>query len=416
MQSLPSLEGVTKAEKRLKGLIRVTPLEFNKRLSNITNSTVLLKREDVQQIRSFKIRGAYNKISSLDENDFKNGIVCASAGNHAQGFAFSCKKLKISGEVYMPATTPQQKISQVRMFGGDYVDIKLVGDTYDACQTVALNAAKKSKKIFIHPFDDKIVIEGQATIALEMLKQSSRSYDYIIVPIGGGGLVSGILTVLKKLSPKTKVIGVEPEGAPSMKTSINLGKRISLSEIDGFVDGAAVRQVGKLPFKICKDLLDEIILVPEGKVCQTILDLYSMDGIIAEPAGALAIAALDMIKNIISKKHVGVLLCGGNNDVFRMPEIKERALVYGGLKHYFLVDFPQRSGALKQFVTQILGKNDDITHFEFSKKNFRNNAPAVVGIQLKKAADFELLVERMKKYNFHFDYLNDKQSLFQFLI
>ena len=249
-----------------------------------------------------------------------------------------------------------------------------------------------------------------------MLKQSSRSYDYIIVPIGGGGLVSGILTVLKGLSPKTKVIGVEPEGAPSMKTSINLGKRISLSEIDGFVDGAAVRQVGKLPFKICKDLLDEIILVPEGKVCQTILDLYSMDGIIAEPAGALAIAALDMIKNIISKKHIGVLLCGGNNDVFRMPEIKERALVYGGLKHYFLVDFPQRSGALKQFVTQILGKNDDITHFEFSKKNFRNNAPAVVGIQLKKAADFELLVERMKKYNFHFDYLNDKQSLFQFLI
>jgi threonine dehydratase len=416
MQSLPSLEGVTKAEKRLKGLIRVTPLEFNKRLSNITNSTVLLKREDVQQIRSFKIRGAYNKISSLDENDFKNGIVCASAGNHAQGFAFSCKKLKISGEVYMPATTPQQKISQVRMFGGDYVDIKLVGDTYDACQTVALNAAKKSKKIFIHPFDDKIVIEGQATIALEMLKQSSRSYDYIIVPIGGGGLVSGILTVLKGLSPNTKVIGVEPEGAPSMKTSINLGKRISLSEIDGFVDGAAVRQVGKLPFKICKDLLDEIILVPEGKVCQTILDLYSMDGIIAEPAGALAIAALDMIKNIISKKHIGVLLCGGNNDVFRMPEIKERALVYGGLKHYFLVDFPQRSGALKQFVTQILGKNDDITHFEFSKKNFRNNAPAVVGIQLKKAADFELLVERMKKYNFHFDYLNNKQSLFQFLI
>ena len=316
----------------------------------------------------------------------------------------------------MPATTPQQKITQVRMFGGDYIDIKLVGDTYDACQTVALNAAKKSKKIFIHPFDDKIVIEGQATIALEMLKQSSRSYDYIIVPIGGGGLVSGILTVLKGLSPNTKVIGVEPEGAPSMKTSINLGKRISLSEIDGFVDGAAVRQVGKLPFKICKDLLDEIILVPEGKVCQTILDLYSMDGIIAEPAGALAIAALDMIKNIISKKHIGVLLCGGNNDVFRMPEIKERALVYGGLKHYFLVDFPQRSGALKQFVTQILGKNDDITHFEFSKKNFRNNAPAVVGIQLKKAADFELLVERMKKYNFHFDYLNDKQSLFQFLI
>ncbi len=416
MCNYPSIKGVYEAAKRLKGLSRVTPLEYNKRLSYLSESSVFLKREDVQQIRSFKIRGAYNKIASLGDKDFKAGIVCASAGNHAQGFAFSCQKLKINGEVYMPATTPQQKISQVRMFGGNCIEIILVGDTYDACQKVALSAANESEKTFIHPFDDSLVIEGQATIAVEMLDQRPNGFDYILVPIGGGGLVSGILTVLKELSPNTRIIGVEPQGAPSMKTAIKKGKRSSLKEMDGFVDGAAVRQVGKIPFEICKNNLEEIIVVPEGKICQTILDLYNKDGIVSEPAGALAISALDFITKKIKGKQVGVLVCGGNNDIFRMPEIKERALLYGGLKHYFLVDFPQRSGALKQFVTQILGPNDDITHFEFSKKSYRNIAPAVVGIELKEAPDFSLLVERMKKHNFRFDYLNDKQSLFQFLV
>ena len=416
MLNHPSLQGVEMAAKRLKGLARVTPLEFNKRLSKIISASIFLKREDLQQVRSFKIRGAYNKISSLNKKEITSGIVCASAGNHAQGFAFCCQKLEIKGEVYMPATTPQQKVSQVRMFGADFVDIILVGDTYDSCQKVALEAAKSANKIFIHPFDDFEVIEGQGTIALEMLEQNPKGFDYVLVPIGGGGLVSGMLTVFKEFSPNTKIIGIEPEGAPSMKVALEKGKRISLEEMDYFVDGAAVRQVGKLSFEICKIHLDEVLVIPEGKICQAILDVYNKDGIIAEPAGALAIAALDQMSDQLKEKTVGVLVCGGNNDIFRMPEIKERALLYAELKHYFLIDFPQRSGALKQFVTQILGPNNDITHFEFSKKHFQNSASAVVGIELKEAGDLSILVERMKKYNFKFDYLNNKKSLFQFLI
>ena len=412
----PSFKGVESAAKKLKGLTRITPLEFNKRLSKNVNASVFLKREDLQQVRSFKIRGAYNKISSLKKEEIKKGIICASAGNHAQGFAFSCQKLEIKGEVYMPATTPDQKVSQVRMFGGEFVDIILVGDSYDACQKVALDAAKDANKTFIHPFDDPEVIEGQGTIALEMLDQYSKGFDYVLVPLGGGGLISGMLTVFKKKSPGTKVIGIEPEGAASMKLALEKGKRISLESMDYFVDGAAVRQVGRLPFKICKEHLNQILVIPEGKICQTILEVYNKDGIVAEPAGALAIAALNSISDKIKNKSIGVLVCGGNNDIFRMPEIKERALLYAELKHYFLVDFPQRSGALKQFVTQILGPNDDITHFEFSKKHFRNSATAVVGIELKEASDLTILVERMKKYNFKFDYINDKKNLFQVLI
>ena len=416
MKTLPSVEGVRQAATRLADVIRRTPWEFNKRLSAMTDASVFIKREDLQQIRSFKIRGAYNKISSLTKAERTGGIVCASAGNHAQGFAFSCQKLQIQGDVYMPATTPQQKVSQVRMFGGEFIEIVLTGDTYDACQKHALKASKKQDKTFIHPFDDKEVIEGQATMALEILNQSSASLDYILVPVGGGGLISGIITVMKSLSPKTKIIGVEPQGAPSMQKALEAGQRISLKKMDRFVDGAAVRQVGELPFEICKSNLSEIITVAEGQICQTILDLYNKEGIVAEPACALALAGLEMLKTNFKGKRIAVLLCGGNNDILRMPEISERALLYANLKHYFLIDFPQRAGALKEFVTDILGPNDDITHFEFSKKSYRTNASAVVGIQLKEATDFSLLVERMKIHNFKFDYLNEKQNLFQFLI
>ena len=416
MKTLHSVEGVRQAATRLADVIRRTPWEFNKRLSAMTDASVFIKREDLQQIRSFKIRGAYNKISSLTKAERTGGIVCASAGNHAQCFAFSCQKLQIQGDVYMPATTPQQKVSQVRMFGGEFIEIVLTGDTYDACQKHALKASKKLGKTFIHPFDDKEVIEGQATMALEILNQSSASLDYILVPVGGGGLISGIITVMKSLSPKTKIIGVEPQGAPSMQKALEAGQRISLKKMDRFVDGAAVRQVGELPFEICKSNLSEIITVAEGQICQTILDLYNKEGIVAEPAGALALAGLEMLKTNFKGKRIAVLLCGGNNDILRMPEISERALLYANLKHYFLIDFPQRAGALKEFVTDILGPNDDITHFEFSKKSYRTNASAVVGIQLKEATDFSLLVERMKIHNFKFDYLNEKQNLFQFLI
>ena len=416
MKNFPSIEGVQLAVSRLSNVIRKTPWEFNKRLSSLKNTSVFFKREDLQQIRSFKIRGAYNKISSLSEEKRGVGIICASAGNHAQGFAFSCNKMQIEGVVYMPATTPQQKVSQVKMFGGKYIRVVLIGDTYDACQKYALKIAKKEGKTFIHAFDDTEVIEGQATIALEILEQSSKPLDYIFVPVGGGGLISGIITVMSILSPETKIIGVEPQGAPSMYQSIISDKRVVLKKIDNFVDGAAVREIGKIPFKICKTQLDEIITVDEGKICQTILDLYNKEGIVAEPAGALAVAGLEEIDMNFEGKRIAILLCGGNNDILRMPEISERALLYASLKHYFMIDFPQRAGALKEFVTEILGPNDDITHFEFSKKSYRTNAPAVVGIKLKKAEDFTLLVERMKIHNFKFDYLNDKQNLFQFLI
>ena len=416
MKNFPSIEGVQLAVSRLSKVIRKTPWEFNKRLSSLKNASVFFKREDLQQIRSFKIRGAYNKISSLSEEKRGVGIICASAGNHAQGFAFSCNKMQIQGVVYMPATTPQQKVSQVKMFGGKYIKVVLIGDTYDACQKYALKIANKEGKTFIHAFDDTEVIEGQATIALEILEQSSKPLDYIFVPVGGGGLISGIITVMSILSPETKIIGVEPQGAPSMHQSIISDKRVVLKKIDNFVDGAAVREIGKIPFKICKTQLDEIITVDEGKICQTILDLYNKEGIVAEPAGALAVAGLEKIDKDFEGKRIAVLLCGGNNDILRMPEISERALLYASLKHYFMIDFPQRAGALKEFVTEILGPNDDITHFEFSKKSYRTNAPAVVGIKLKKAEDFTLLVERMKIHNFKFDYLNDKQNLFQFLI
>ena len=416
MKNFPSIEGVQLAVSRLSKVIRKTPWEFNKRLSSLKNASVFFKREDLQQIRSFKIRGAYNKISSLSEEKRGVGIICASAGNHAQGFAFSCNKMQIEGVVYMPATTPQQKVSQVKMFGGKYIRVVLIGDTYDACQKYALKITKKEGKTFIHAFDDTEVIEGQATIALEILEQSSKPLDYIFVPVGGGGLISGIITVMSILSPETKIIGVEPQGAPSMHQSIISGKRVVLKKIDNFVDGAAVREIGKIPFKICKTQLDEIITVDEGKICQTILDLYNIEGIVAEPAGALAVAGLEKIDKDFEGKRIAIILCGGNNDILRMPEISERALLYASLKHYFMIDFPQRAGALKEFVTEILGPNDDITHFEFSKKSYRINAPAVVGIKLKKAEDFTLLVERMKIHNFKFDYLNDKQNLFQFLI
>jgi threonine dehydratase len=416
MASLPSLEGVYEAVSRLTGVIRKTPWEYNERLSEETSASVFFKREDLQQIRSFKIRGAYNKISSLTPAQRAGGIICASAGNHAQGVAFSCKKLQIHGDIYMPATTPQQKVSQVRMFGEHYIHIILIGDTYDACQKEALKHAKKEKKVFIHPFDDKEVIEGQGTLALEILENSESPIDYLFVPIGGGGLVSGILTVFQALSPQTKIIGVEPEGAPSMQQSLAEGKRVLLKTMDRFVDGAAVRQVGVLPFEICKSGLTEVVRVHEGKICQSILDLYNKEGIVAEPAGALAIAAVDLYKEKLKGKRVVALLCGGNNDIIRMPEISERALLYANLKHYFLIDFPQRAGALKEFVTEILGSNDDITHFEFSKKSFRTNAPAVIGIQLKDAKDLAGLVERMKIHNFKFDYLNNKENLFQFVI
>ena len=411
----PSVAGALEAQSQLKEVSLITPWQHLARYSSLSESEVFTKREDLQQVRSFKIRGAFNKIVSLNLSERDKGIVCASAGNHAQGFAFSCNVLKISGTVFIPVPTPKQKIDQVRMFGGDHIKISLVGDTYDDAHKAALQFQQDTQSVFIHPFDDKKVIEGQATIALEILAQAEKPLDYLFVPVGGGGLISGILTVFKAKSPQTKIIGVEPTGAASLSTSLKNNLNTRLKDIDKFVDGAAVQRVGDLCFSICKDLIDDCITVDEGRICQEILDLYNKEGIVVEPAGALSLAALKQYKEQLKGKQVGTLICGGNNDITRTPEIKERALLFAKLKHYFIVPFPQRAGALKEFVNDILGPTDDITFFEYSKKNSRVNAPAVVGIELRSSEDFLPLIQRMKAHGFYGDYLNDKPELFQYL-
>ncbi|WP_439132152.1 threonine ammonia-lyase IlvA [Polaribacter sp.] len=413
---LPNLKNIEQAAKNLEGVALKTPLSLNTNLSKEFGANIFFKREDLQVVRSYKIRGAYNKMSSLNEDEKQRGIVCASAGNHAQGVAMSCKLLKIHGTIFMPSPTPNQKINQVKMFGDSFINIVIEGDTFDDAYNAAKQECDLKKKTFIHPFDDEKVIEGQATVGLEIINQTDQKIDYVFVPIGGGGLSSGLSSVFRNLSPETKIIGVEPEGAPSMLTSINNKRNTALHTIDPFVDGAAVKKVGDLNFAICLQNLEKVITVPEGKICQTILDLYNKDAIVVEPAGALSIAALHLFADDIKGKNVVCVVSGSNNDITRTAEIKERALLYANLKHYFIVKFPQRAGALKEFVAEILGPNDDITHFQYTKKNNRANGSAVVGLELTSSKDLAPLIKRMKANNFFGDYLNDKPDLFQFLV
>ena len=412
----PTIENIRKAALNLEGVAYKTPLNQNTNLSKQFDANVFFKREDLQVVRSYKIRGAYNKMSSLSDHEKQRGIVCASAGNHAQGVALSCKLLQIKGTIFMPSPTPNQKINQVKMFGEDFIEIVIEGDTFDDAFNAAKLECDAKNKTFIHPFNDEKVIEGQATVGLEILEQAAVKIDYVFVPIGGGGLSSGLSSVFKYVSPETKIIGVEPEGAPSMLTSIRNNKNTFLEKIDPFVDGAAVKKVGDLNFAICKKNLEKVITVPEGKICQTILDLYNKDAIVVEPAGALSVTALDLFADEIKGKNVVCVISGSNNDITRTEEIKERALFYADLKHYFIIKFPQRAGALKEFVAEILGPNDDITHFEYTKKNNRANGAAVVGLELKPSKDLQPLIQRMKANNFFGDYLNDKPDLFDFLV
>ncbi len=322
---LINIENIRNASNKLADVVIKSPLEKNLKLKSNFSSNIYLKREDLQQVRSFKIRGAFNKILSLSDSESSKGIVCASAGNHAQGFAFACKMLNIDGNVFMPIHTTKQKIQQVEKFGGDKIKIKLVGDNFGQAYAEALSFCKKNAKIFIHPFDDLKVIEGQATVFLEIIDQANFDIDYIFIPIGGGGLISGAINVFKQLSPKTKIIGIEPLGAPAMKTSINNNKNTTLKSIDGFVDGAAVKRVGEISFNFCKKYLDDLILIDEGEICQSILDLEKYHSIVAEPAGAMSNAALNIYSSKIINKNVVCIICGGNNDNSRMPEIQERA-------------------------------------------------------------------------------------------
>jgi threonine dehydratase len=413
---LPRVQNIQEASVRLKAVAEHTPLVKNLNLSETYGASVFLKREDLQLVRSYKIRGAYNKISSLAPEELKNGVVCASAGNHAQGVAYSCRKLGIRGTVFMPSPTPSQKIRQVKMFGKDMVDIVLEGDTYDDAHKMALDFCNANNASFIHPFDDELVIEGQATVGLEILQDTQKHIDYLFIPVGGGGLAAGVSSLFKTLSPDTKIIGVEPEGAPSMKRSIEAGKIVELEKIDKFVDGAAVQRVGELTFPICRDLLDDVITVPEGKVCTTILRLYNEDAIVVEPAGALSISALDSYRSRIKGKHVVCIVSGSNNDITRTEEIKERSMLYEGLKHYFIVRFPQRAGALREFLEFVLGPTDDIAHFEYTKKNSRERGPALIGIEVRQREDFDALIRRMDERRIVYEYLNDRPDLFHFMI
>jgi threonine dehydratase len=415
--TLPTLESAIQARKSIENVVNYTPLQYSTRLSEKFDAHIYLKREDLQPVRSYKLRGAYHKIKTLfSEGRTSEGIVCASAGNHAQGVAFSCKQLQIKGTIFMPVTTPKQKLEQVEMFGGHFVDIKLFGDTFDASKKAALDFAETSDAAFIHPFDDVQIIEGQATVALEILEQKKEATDFVFIPIGGGGLASGISTVFKELSAETQLIGVEPKGAPSMKVSIENKINTELTEIDSFVDGAAVKKVGDLTFEICRNTLSGCISVDEGKICETILQLYNKEAIVLEPAGALSISALEQYKTQIRGKNVVCIVSGSNNDITRMEEIKERALLYNGLKHYFMVKFPQRPGALKDFVLNVLGTNDDITHFEYTKKNSRETALAIVGIELFDPSDFEGLRQRMQNLDYFESYLNENPDVLNMLV
>lgn len=404
------------AAERLKKVVNRTPLSYSHSLSRQYQCHVYLKREDLQVVRSYKLRGAYNMMSTLPAEKLQHGVVCASAGNHAQGFAFSCKQLNVKGVVFMPIITPKQKVNQTRMFGEDMIEIKLVGDTFDDCAIAAKQYTEQNNMTFIPPFDDIRIIEGQATVGVEVLEELSTPIDYVFVPIGGGGLASGVGSYFKEFSPVTQIVGVEPEGAPSMTEALKAGHPVTLDSIDRFVDGAAVKRIGDATFSICKEVLADMQTVPEGKVCSTILKLYNENAIVVEPAGALSIAVLDQYADKIKGKTVVCIVSGSNNDIDRMPEIKERSLQYEGLKHYFLVRFAQRPGALKEFVNNVLGPNDDITRFEYMQKTNKETGPALVGVELQQRNDYQRLLLKMQEYRIDYTELNKNDNLFGYLV
>jgi threonine dehydratase len=415
----PALD-IEGAMQRLKSVVTHTPLQYNANLSRKYQCRVYLKREDLQIVRSYKLRGAYNMMRQLSADQLAKGVVCASAGNHAQGFAYSCKKLGVKGVVFMPIPSPQQKVSQTKMFGEDFVEVKLVGDTFDDTAVAAKAYTLEHGMTFIPPFDHPDIISGQATVGVEIVEDlpqfTQDPIDYLFLPIGGGGLSAGVGAYFKSTSPHTKIIGLEPEGAPSMLAAMKAGHPVELDSIDKFVDGASVKRVGDHNFAICKNVLDEVHLVPEGKICTTILDMYNEEAIVVEPAGAMSIAVLDDYAEQIKGKNVLCIVSGGNNDIARMQEIKERSLIYEGLKHYFLIRFAQRPGALKDFVNKVLGDNDDITRFEYIQKHNKESGPALVGLELRSKTDYTELIEKMKKYQINYNEINKDDNIYGYLI
>lgn len=409
-------ELIREAHNRIKNVVVKTPLQLSNELSKKFQAKVYLKREDLQAVRSYKIRGAYNKIASLSDKEKKSSVVCASAGNHAQGVAFSCNRLKIKGNIFMPSNTPKQKMERVRKFGGRWVEIIIAGDNFDEACREAEKFCRKNKAVFVHPFDDADVIAGQGTVGIEIFEQLSEDPNYIIVPIGGGGLISGLGVYAKDRKSKINLVGVESEGAPSMFESLKAGKVITLGHIDKFVEGTAVKTVGKLGFGIAKKLVDKILLIPEGKVCQEMISLYQDNGIVTEPAGALAVSALEQLGGKIKGKTVVCVISGGNNDISRYPEIIDRSLAYQGLKHYFIIEFFQKSGALRGYLNEILGINDDIVLFDYFKKNNRETGPALVGIELSRKENLEPLLKRMDDAGLKYQLVDRKSPILKFIL
>ncbi|NQD99971.1 threonine ammonia-lyase IlvA, partial [Staphylococcus xylosus] len=366
------------------------------------------------------LRGAYNAIIALNEIDRQNGITCASAGNHAQGVAYTASKLNLNAVIFMPVTTPLQKINQVKFFGGSNTEVVLTGDTFDDCLKEALVYTEENNMNFIDPFNNIFTIAGQGTLAKEILEQSKEDdiqFDYLFAAIGGGGLISGVGTYFKEHAPETSIIGVEPAGASSMYASVVLEKQIvTLPDIDKFVDGASVARVGQITFDICRNVVDDYVQVHEGAVCSTILDMYSKQAIVAEPAGALSVAALDQYQAEIKGKTVVCVVSGGNNDINRMKEIEERSLLFEEMKHYFILNFPQRPGALREFVNEVLGPKDDITKFEYLKKSSQNTGTVIIGIQLNNHKDLDNLKANVDEFDNSNIYINENKMLYSLLI
>lgn len=411
-----NVEDIVIAHTRLKDIITHTPLQRDDRLSDKYECDIFIKREDLQVVRSFKIRGALNYMKNLSQEELNKGVVCASAGNHAQGVAYSCKLLQTFGHIFMPSTTPRQKINQVKKHGEEFVEVVLIGDTFDDAYEHARKYCDEHNKLFVHPFDDEKVIAGQGTIAVEILNDAPFPIDFVIAGVGGGGLLAGVGTYFHSISPTTKIVGVEPSGAASLKTSLENGEVTTLKHIDKFVDGAAVATIGQITFNVLQNIINKVLVVPEGSVCTTILDLYNESAVIAEPAGALSIAVLEQISEEIKGKKVVCILTGGNNDIDRMQEIKERSMIHEKYQHYFIVNFPQRAGALREFLSDVLGPSDDVTRFEYTRKNNRESGPAIVGIELKYKEDYHSLVSRMNTLGFNFVEINKDENLFHLLV
>ena len=407
---------VDEAAHRIADVVLRTPLEHSDRLSEATGAEVYLKREDLQSVRSYKLRGAYNLIKQLTEDELRSGVVCSSAGNHAQGFALACRSMKVHGRVYVPAKTPKQKRDRIRYHGGDYIELIVGGGTYDDAAAAANEDVARSGATLVPPYDDPRTIAGQGTIAVEILDQLDTEPDLVVVGVGGGGCIAGITTYLAERTRATSVLGIEPAGAASMMAALAAGMPVDLKHVDQFVDGAAVKRAGVFPFRALAAAGDmvSVTMVDEGAVCSAMLDLYQNEGIIAEPAGALSVAGL-LEADVVPGSTVVCLISGGNNDVSRYGEVLERSLVHKGLKHYFLVDFPQEPGALRRFLDEVLGAGDDITLFEYVKRNNRETGEALVGVELGSAAGLEGLRARMDESGLHVEALEPGSPAYRYL-